>query len=328
GNVINCTLSNGSGSFIFDKLEPGSYSVRATPLDAPHPNSLLRMLTGNDINSAFANARTDFVAVTNRNVNLDAGQLTALHIEVEAGAPSLRLTRLLIPSPTLETISVINSPVTLSHGSSNYLVGVCTPDLPVGVVELGVTGSGIEIGKTEVITNVFPGSNPALHLLYAPATVGLLAPPGLRSLEVRHGSESIYLNGFLEVRTAEPDFNFDQLSDLFQRRHFARFTGPDASPFADPDADEMINLSEHVAGTNPTSNHSRLEISSITRTATGSTVRWQSIAGKTYRLLFRGEVDGSDWIELGLIVASSSETEFAHMNSSGSNAFYQVEVIP
>jgi hypothetical protein len=326
GNLVSSTLSDRSGRYSFSGISAGSYALRASPLDPPNSASLARLLTGSDIHSAFNEAETDFLPTENREVTVTESQAISIEIEVVPEAPVFRPTRLLIPSPSLSTISVANSPVSVPLGATDYLVGIASPDpVPVGAA-LQVTGTGVSMGQTEFINNVFPGSNPAMNLIYARLTVAPDAAPGLRSIRLLYAGGVAWANGFLEIEPAAPDFNFDGLSDLFQRANFPLFTAPEAAPFADPDEDRFPNQAEFAAGSNPRDPASRLEISSIARRKGETIIRWQSEPGKSYRILFRREIPGAAWIAVGAVTADSPESEFIDSSPENGNGFYQIEV--
>ena len=80
------------------------------------------------------------------------------------------------------------------------------------------------------------------------------------------------------------DSDLNGLPDWWEQMFFGQLTG--TSPSADPDHDGASNLSEWLAGTNPTNGASALRLAPPRRPATnGFVVGWPSVAGKSYRLL-------------------------------------------
>jgi subtilisin family serine protease len=83
------------------------------------------------------------------------------------------------------------------------------------------------------------------------------------------------------LRVVDTDFN--SLPDWWERTNFGHLLGTQAG--GDPDHDGASNLAEWIAGTNPTNASSCLRLLAPSATATnGITIRWPSVAGKTYRL--------------------------------------------
>src|SRR5207253_263329 len=77
------------------------------------------------------------------------------------------------------------------------------------------------------------------------------------------------------------DTDQNDLPDWWEQNYFGHLTGTD--PNADADHDGLSNLSEWLAGTNPTNAASVLRLT-VAKTNNGVVLRWPSVAGKTYRL--------------------------------------------
>jgi hypothetical protein len=107
------------------------------------------------------------------------------------------------------------------------------------------------------------------------------------------------------------------------------FTAPEAGPNSDPDDDGMNNLAEYIAGTMPTNKLSLLKLDSLTQNASGTTIRWQSVAGKRYQVFSRTQVTGSPWQSLGSpVTAAGSQAQYFDAGATGALKFYRVQVLP
>jgi subtilisin family serine protease len=118
----------------------------------------------------------------------------------------------------------------------------------------------------------FPGETVAQRIQRVLAAVDVL--PGLQG-KVRTGGRLNLL------KIVDSDGN--GLPDWWEQAYFGTLTGTD--PNADPDHDGASNLAEWLAGTNPTNSSSALKLLPPIVTGTNAVIiRWQSAAGKSYRL--------------------------------------------
>jgi hypothetical protein len=125
------------------------------------------------------------------------------------------------------------------------------------------------------------------------------------------------------------DFNFDGLDDRFQRQYFPLFTATNAAPTADPDGDGMNNQAEQIAGTSPVSATSLLKLESLTQNASGTTIRWKSVAGKRYQVYARSQIVGAAWQPLGApVTASGATAQYFEAGATNALKFYRVQVLP
>jgi hypothetical protein len=113
--------------------------------------------------------------------------------------------------------------------------------------------------------------------------------------------------------------------------YFGSATVADAARTADPDRDGLNNLSEYLAGTNPTNAMSSLRILTIsTRAAQNQvTIDWASVSSKNYRLETASAVYGP-WTDAGLQVTGAGDTAQASIGRSPANEkmFYRVRLVP
>jgi hypothetical protein len=205
-------------------------------------------------------------------------------------------------------------------------IGVASPNLPTNNATLAISGNGLTVGAPVFRTNAFMTG---LNFISVLVSVSTNATPGMRTFTVQQGTNVARANGFLEILPAVPDYNFDGLDDVFQRKWFPLFTVTNAAPTADPDGDGFLNTSENIAGTNPTNATSLLKIDSITNNVSGATVTWRSVPGKSYQLLFRSPVTVSNWTAVGTpVIAGGATASKLDPATVISNRFYRVQVLP
>lgn len=124
-----------------------------------------------------------------------------------------------------------------------------------------------------------------------------------------------------------PDQDGDGLPDDFEQFYFGSPTTGD--PNADNDGDGQSNLSEYLAGTNPTSAASVLRIVSATRDGSGFTLAFSSVAGKKYRIEYRDSLAaGSIWQTLQTNISGNGGIVSIVDPGAPSTRFYRVLVIP
>ena len=327
GNVAAGTVAQSSGAYELPALPSGDYQIRVTPLDpssAPETSSLRR---GGDIAAEYESAVTAFLPSTNRPVTLKPGVTNTLDFTVLSGTPAFRIAAISRPSLLFGADTADRYAAEIGLGWKNYFVGVSSTTLPTNQATLRITGDGLTVGFPIFKPNrFFDGSN----LILIPVSVAPNATPGLRTLIVEQGANIAYANGFLEVATAWPDFNFDGLDDRWQRRYFPIFTGPAAGPAADPDGDGFSNRFEFETGTDPTDPRSfAFRVVGIVPGRTGTSVTWLSEAGTRFQLWSRAALVTGEWQSVGSVVVGQSPTTTV-MDASGTNGsrFYRVQILP
>ena len=325
GSAITSTNGGTQGTYEIPVLAPGTYNVRVSPLD---PNTGIALISGFDVSFDFGLADVNFLASTNLQVTLTAGQTNTLDVAVTNSSPPFRISRVRPPTSNPLSYGLVNAPISLKVGQSNFTVGVYSPDLATNMT-LSITGDGLSVGSTVFEADVFNVGGASMHLLSVPISVSSNATPGMRTFVVQRGTNMAYANGFIEVGPAVPDFNFDGLDDRFQRRYFPLFTATIAAPAADPDGDGFNNLAEYIAGTVPTNAASLLRVESVRQDATGCTLTWQSGAGSRYQVLSKPLVASGSFTNVGApVTATTNLTSF--LDASGTNGvkFYRVQALP
>jgi hypothetical protein len=133
-------------------------------------------------------------------------------------------------------------------------------------------------------------------------------------------------NGYLEISTPIPDYNFDGLDDRFQRANWPLWTTPEAAPSADPDGDRFSNSLEYRSGTNPLDPLSnRLAFGPILHDRFGTRLTWNADAGSVYRLYVRPDL-ASGWQVLQDAVTASADVMFFPIDFSGEHRFFRLEL--
>ena len=326
GGLIQGTVTKSDGSYDMTALPPGTYSVRAAPLDPTSAPSFL--CRGQDIlYPDYASAMTTFLPTEAVTLQVPAGSDQPQNIAVTSGGPAFRITSLRNPTTNPSSQTRGSSAMGLLPGQQNQIIGVYGANLPTSGSTLSITGDGLTITPIPS-TSVFGGIN----LISVSVSVTTNATPGMRSLILRHGSDVAYANGFLDILSPTLDFNFDGLDDRFQRKYFPVYTAPQAGPGADPDGDGFSNSYEYYAGTDPTNPSSVpiVALKQVTLDAQGATVFWQSVPGGRYQLQRRPAFGPSTpWASIGSVTTASDFTAQApDPSAKGSLDFYRVQILP
>jgi hypothetical protein len=142
--------------------------------------------------------------------------------------------------------------------------------------------------------------------------------PGLQGKVVTGGRLDL-------LRSVDSDAN--GLPDWWELDHFGHIH---VDPNADPDGDGTSNYGEFVAGTDPNSASSILQISSFVPQGGGFLVTWSSVPGKTYTVEYTQDLT-TPWLTLQSNVAASvgTTTSWLDMTSTGqTHRFFRILVLP
>ena len=329
GRLVGSAVSRNGGSYELGGLAPGVYRIRVTPLDPSGQGSDSYLVRGEDLDvtkaNEFAGVAPEFLPLTVDGVTVKLGQDTSRALAVTAGAQPFRITetrRYLDPSG----FSSGDDTIQLSPGQTNASVAVYVPNLQATEGTLRITGAGLTFGPTEFK----PGSLRKLTRVQVPVSVAPDALPGVRSLSLTVNGHTAWANGFIEILPPFPDFNFDGLDDLFQRRYFSPFTRKEAAPASDPDGDGYTNVREERMGSNPTDKASvNYRIVSVKRWVDRTLITWESGIGQTYRIWSRVRLDGATWELRATGIRSAGElTEWTDTKPGTDQRFYRVENLP
>ncbi len=126
------------------------------------------------------------------------------------------------------------------------------------------------------------------------------------------------------IRTVPyPDANSNGIPDTWE----SEFFGIPVSATSDNDHDGSSNLSEYIAGTSPIDPHSLFSIGSVVRTQpAGFTLRWDSVAGRSYRVM-RSTSLSNNWTTISdLLPGTGGELSFTDTSSSAPKNFYRMQI--
>ena len=132
--------------------------------------------------------------------------------------------------------------------------------------------------------------------------------------------------GTLSLTMPAGDGDADGLPDVWELLHFSSRTAAD--PLDDGDGDHAANEAEFAAGTLPGDETSVLRLSDLQRAPDGWTVRWPSVAGKTYQLT-SGPAPGqpSEIVEDN-IAATPPFNTFSLPPPADPSTWLRIEVLP
>ena len=322
GIVVSAAVSQANGTYELAGLPPGTYQIRATPLD-PNLGGDATLVRGVDLDVTGADeytlANTGFQPTLPTTVTVAANTTQTRDFAVTAGTAPYRITEIRQGFGRTDRASA-DLAVQLAPGTTEAWVGVYVPGtLPVNT-NLRITGDGITYGATEVIN----GALRQLTLIQVPVSVATNATGGPRTLELNVDGKVVRAFGFVEVLPPFPDDNFDGLSDLFQRAYWSPFTQAQGAPGQDPDGDGYSNLREAAAGTNPLNSNSFSFQASIKRTLTSVIVNATVGVGKSYQL-FTQDTLSTGWQSLGAArVASAGVLEWTDDRPPAWARYYQI----
>jgi len=174
----------------------------------------------------------------------------------------------------------------------------------VGVVAT-VSRSGSTVSPLTVL--LIPGGSARSGADFAPVPASVIIPAGAASMTfslkpihnlIVSPEKTVTLSLLPDV-----DYQFGASSSIT-----LRITNQDV----DSDGDGMSNAAEQLAGTSANDANSNLKIHSLSRGLDGQmTVRWDSVPGISYRVLFAGSLDNATWTPISPpISASGSATSW------------------
>jgi hypothetical protein len=128
------------------------------------------------------------------------------------------------------------------------------------------------------------------------------------------------------VRIGSEDSDLDGLDDDWE---MAFFNGLSRTGNEDTDDDQLSNMQEFIAGTDPTNQGSVLRVITFT---IGNRIQgtWKAIVGKEYRVQYTDEISAATWRDLGGTRAAEStlETFVDELSSDKAKRFYRVVALP
>jgi hypothetical protein len=123
------------------------------------------------------------------------------------------------------------------------------------------------------------------------------------------------------------DLNGDGLPDAWQLQYFSSINDPQAAPGADPDGDGFNNLQEYLAGTSPVNAGDYLKLDSVNASATDINIHFTAVAGKTYSVLWTGDLKTGTWNKLADVGPQGTTgpiTVIDSVNVNNAQRFYRL----
>jgi hypothetical protein len=128
-------------------------------------------------------------------------------------------------------------------------------------------------------------------------------------------------------KDAATDTDMDGIPDIWEIPNGLNASDP-ADAALDLDGDGQSNLAEFLAGTNPQSAASRLAASLVSTATPGQyAVRFNAVAGKTYTVRYKDDLNAAAWTRLMDVPAQAFDTLLEvtdPASASHSRRFYQV----
>ena len=147
---------------------------------------------------------------------------------------------------------------------------------------------------------------------------------GQLNLAFKPTANNAVISALVLLTVPYPDTNSNGLPDTWEIEYFGNLG---KSPNGDEDSDGMSNSAEYTAGTSPTNPLSSFRAKSITKeSGNNCTLRWDSVSGRTYRLL-KSATLSNDWLPASPPISGTGEELFlTDPNSTGEKCFYKLEV--
>jgi len=119
----------------------------------------------------------------------------------------------------------------------------------------------------------------------------------------------------------------------WQIQYFGSITNPAAAATADPDGDGQNNMTEFLAGTNPTNSLSAFRITAITVERSDLRITWMTAPGKTNALQRAAGLQGNvptDFADIFTVTTGSSLTNYldAGALTNATGQYYRVRLVP
>jgi hypothetical protein len=127
------------------------------------------------------------------------------------------------------------------------------------------------------------------------------------------------------VHLGSGDSDGDGMDDDWEMAYFGTLA---RNGFGDFDNDGQTDLQEFRAGTDPTNQGSVLRALSVSRLGGGTTVFWNAVPGRSYRVEFKDNVDDPSWTTVsGQVQTSGSTGWIADPAASPTHRFYRIVLV-
>ena len=117
------------------------------------------------------------------------------------------------------------------------------------------------------------------------------------------------------------DQDWDNLDDTWETNYFGH-AGVSSSD--DPDHDGLNNLSEFIAGTNPTNSHDFLAITNAAFVSDALRLSWPGHSGRTYHVTQASSLNGP-WTASGTVTGSNSPALFLAPTGTNRSQFFRLD---
>jgi GH25 family lysozyme M1 (1,4-beta-N-acetylmuramidase) len=146
------------------------------------------------------------------------------------------------------------------------------------------------------------------------------------------GANNFVIFDNVRVETLNPDADGDGLPDAWETQYFGSNS---ANPNADADNDGMSNLSEYLAGTNPTNSASGFRMLAAVRTNNDIRLDWTTVGGHRYAVQIRTNSIGSPaaFLDVSPVISvpgsNEGSTNYVHLGgATNPAAFYRIRLVP
>ena len=129
------------------------------------------------------------------------------------------------------------------------------------------------------------------------------------------------------LRLNAGDSDHDGLPDDWEIAYFGDLAQDGEGDF---DHDGSTNRQEYLAGTNPANNASVFQVLTLTALSNGqTTLLWSAVAGRTYRVQFKDDLERPGWTDLGgEVTADGTQASAVDPDTSAaSHRFYRVVLV-
>jgi len=281
-------------------------NIPAPPLAGPfsYQKSSVQFVAGDAIATGGQTVQIPVTAKISGDYPL---RVLALNITVTPldGSPSLTQAIQFAPSPALGAPTIV---------APKYAANYSAAWLDSGIS--GLNGNALIGTLTITIPSGAPSSAAyAVHFDHASAS-----PNGLARFPKQTQT------GLLTLSDRSASSWNDGIPDSWRLRYFGTVNNLLSAATADADGDGASNWAEFVAGTGPTDGSSVLRVNASGSTTPGYTVRWPSVAGKTYVVERSTALFGGSWAPISTNAGTGGDIEFTDTGAGGPNRFYRVRV--
>jgi len=124
------------------------------------------------------------------------------------------------------------------------------------------------------------------------------------------------------------DSDHDGMDDDWEMAYFGTLARDGTGDF---DGDGMTDLQEFLAGTDPTNRGSVLRVMTLTSLNGGGTaILWSAVAGRTYRVQFKDNVEEGGWIDVpgDVVAVTTTGSKVDTIPAGAGRRFYRVLLVP